>query len=334
MLPGTKKYPYIFSPVQIGKLWAKNRIKYASTETNYNYSDGFVSEKELAYIEAHARGGSGIVTTQGAYTDPRGEGQGYVGMMGIWDDKFIPGLKKMADIIHQGDALACLQLMHCGRVGGINLDYTVGPSVIQQRLRRFRPPRKMSIPSVEECIQEHIDGARRAVEAGYDIIEISGIVGYLISNFVSSYTNWRSDEYGGDIQGRCAFMRKIVEGIRNEIGPDIALGIRLCGWFCYLQGYPHGQVALCGGAHKKGSEHPDQHGLPSLCPGNTRKSDCRGKTGYLGDVSTTDRRSCSPQQDHVGQTGRYHSLYRVPGLPGPSIPGCTGHLYGSSLMQS
>ncbi|TSA24434.1 MAG: FAD-binding protein [Bacteroidetes bacterium] len=230
MLPGEKKYPHIFSPVRIGKFWAKNRIKYASTETNYNYSDGFVSEKELAYIEAHARGGSGIVTTQGAYTDPRGEGQGYVGMMGIWDDKFIPGLKKMADIIHQGDALACLQLMHCGRVGGINLPYTVGPSAIPQRLRRFRPQRKMSIPEVEDCIREHIDGARRAVEAGYEIIEISGIVGYLISNFVSSYTNWRSDEYGGDIDGRCTFMRKIVEGIRKEIGNDAALGIRLCGW--------------------------------------------------------------------------------------------------------
>jgi len=230
MLPGEKKYPHIFSPIKIGKVWARNRIKYASTETNFNYNDGFISEKELAYIEAHARGGSGIVTTQGAYIDPRGEGQGYVGMMGIWDDKFIPGLKAMADVIHRGDALACLQLMHCGRVGGINLPYTVGPSAIRQRLRRFRPQRKMSIPEIEECIQEHIDGARRAVEAGYDIIEISGIVGYLISNFVSKLTNWRSDEYGGDIKGRCTFARKIIEGIRQEIGPDIPIGIRLCGW--------------------------------------------------------------------------------------------------------
>jgi 2,4-dienoyl-CoA reductase (NADPH2) len=88
----------------------------------------------------------------------------------------------------------------------------------------------MSIPEVEECIKEHIDGARRAVEAGYDIIEISGIVGYLLSNFVSSYTNWRSDEYGGDIHGRCSMVRKIIEGIREEIGSDKAIGIRLCGW--------------------------------------------------------------------------------------------------------
>ncbi|NQS99255.1 MAG: FAD-dependent oxidoreductase [candidate division Zixibacteria bacterium] len=230
MLPGEKRYPHIFSPIKIGELWAKNRIKYASTETNYNYSDGFVSEKELAYIEAHARGGSGIVTTQGAYTDPKGEGQGYVGMMGIWDDKYIPGLKKMADIIHQGDALACLQLMHCGRVGGINLPYTVGPSAVPQRLRRFRPQREMTVEDIEMCIQEHIEGAVRAVEAGYKIIEVSGIVGYLISNFVSSYTNKRADDYGGEIFDRCTFMRKIVEGIRQEVDDDIAVGIRLCGW--------------------------------------------------------------------------------------------------------
>ncbi len=230
MLPGEKKYPHIFSPIQIGKVWVKNRIKYASTETNYNYSDGFVSEKELAYIEAHARGGSGIVTTQGAYTDPRGEGQGYVGMMGIWDDKFIPGLKKMADVIHQGDAVACLQLMHCGRVGGINLPYTVGPSAVPQRLRRFRPVKEMTVAEIEECIQEHIDGARRAVEAGYEIIEISGIVGYLISNYISKYTNKREDTYGGEIDGRSTFARKIIEGIRQEVSDDVAIGIRLCGW--------------------------------------------------------------------------------------------------------
>ncbi len=230
MLPGEKKYPHIFSPIQIGKLWAKNRIKYASTETNYNFSDGFVSEKELSYIEAHARGGSGIVTTQGAYTDPRGEGQGYVGMMGIWDDKYIPGLKRMADVIHQGDALSCLQLMHCGRVGGINLDYTVGPSSVPQRLRRFRPQREMTVEDIEQCIQDHIDGARRAVEAGHEIIEISGIVGYLISNFISSYINKREDDFGGNIFKRSEFMRRIVAGIRKEVGPDIALGIRLCGW--------------------------------------------------------------------------------------------------------
>ncbi|RPJ53239.1 MAG: FAD-dependent oxidoreductase, partial [Methanobacteriota archaeon] len=229
MRPGELKYPLIFSPYRIGKMEVKNRIKYASTETNFNYGDGFVSEKEIAYMEAQARGGAGIVTTQGAFTDPRGEGKGYVGMMGIWDDKFIPGLKRICDVIHNYDAKAILQLMHCGRVGGIELDYTVGPSVVKQRVPRFREPKEMTVAEIEECIQEHIDGARRCQEAGYDGVEISGIVGYLISNFVSSYTNKRTDEYGGDIHGRCTMMRKIVEGIRKQVGPDFPIIIRLCG---------------------------------------------------------------------------------------------------------
>jgi 2,4-dienoyl-CoA reductase (NADPH2) len=229
MKPGERKYPHIFSPFRIGKMELKNRIKYASTETNFNYGDGFVSDKEVAYMEAQARGGPGIVTSQGAFTDPRGEGKGYVGMMGIWNDEFIPGLKRIADVIHAYDSKAILQLMHCGRVGGVELDYTVGPSVVKQRIPRFREPVEMTVEEIEMCIREHVDGARRCQEAGYDGVEISGIVGYLISNFISSYTNKRTDAYGGDVVGRSAFMRKIVEGIRKQCGPDYPIIIRLCG---------------------------------------------------------------------------------------------------------
>ena len=229
MLPGEKRYPHIFSPGKLGKLETKNRIKYASTETNFNYRDGYVADKEVAYMEAQARGGAGIVTTQGAYTDSKGEGKGYVGMMAIWDDKFIPGLKRIADVIRKYDALSVLQLMHCGRVGGIHLDYTVGPSVVDQRLPRFRPPREMTKEQIELCIAEHVQGARRCVEAGFDAVEISGIVGYLLSNFISSYTNQRTDEFGGNVKGRAEFPRRIVEGIRKEVGPDYPIIIRLCG---------------------------------------------------------------------------------------------------------
>lgn len=229
MRAGEKKYPHIFSPLKIGPVTVKNRIKYASTETNFNTRDGFVTDVEVGYMEAQAKGGAGIVTTQGAFTDPRGEGKGYVGMMGIWDDKYIPGLKRIADAIKSNGSVSCLQLMHCGRVGGVELEYTVGPSAVPQKLPRFRPQREMSVEEIKQCIQEHVDGARRAVEAGFEMVEISGIVGYLVSNFISSYTNIRTDEYGGDIVGRCRFMREIIEGCRKAIGPNIALGIRLCG---------------------------------------------------------------------------------------------------------
>ncbi|MFC1572043.1 FAD-dependent oxidoreductase [Candidatus Eisenbacteria bacterium] len=228
MKPGEKKYPHIFSPGNIGKMEVKNRIKYASTETNFNYGDGYVSDKEVAYMEAQARGGSGMVTTQGAYTDTRGEGQGYVGMMSIADDKFIPGLKRISDVIHKHGAKSVLQLMHCGRVGGVNLEYTVGPSEVKQRIPRFREPVEMTKEQIEICVAEHIEGARRCVEAGYDAVEISGIVGYLLSNFLSSYTNKRTDEYGGSVEGRSRFMTDIVSGIRKKVGPDYPIIIRLC----------------------------------------------------------------------------------------------------------
>jgi 2,4-dienoyl-CoA reductase (NADPH2) len=228
MKPGEKKYPHVFSPGKLGNVEVKNRIKYASTETNFNFGDGFVSDKEVAYMEAQARGGAGMVTTQGAYTDPRGEGQGYVGMMGIWDDKYIPGLKKIADAIRKHDSVSVLQLMHCGRVGGINLEYTVGPSQVKQRIPRFREPVEMTEEMIEAAIQEHVDGAVRCRKAGFDAVEISGIVGYLVSNFVSSYTNQRTDKWGGSLENRARFMTEIVSRIRRAVGDDYPIVIRLC----------------------------------------------------------------------------------------------------------
>ncbi len=85
-------YPHVFSPGRIGCLTAKNRIKYAATESNFNTQDGFVTDREIAYLSAQAAGGAGIVTTQGAYPDKRGEGKGFRGTMSIADDRFIPGL--------------------------------------------------------------------------------------------------------------------------------------------------------------------------------------------------------------------------------------------------
>ena len=148
-------------------------------------------------------------------------------MMAIYDDRFIPGLKQIADAIHKHDSVACLQLMHCGRVGGVELDYTVGPSEVPQRLPRFRPPREMTVEMIEQCVDEHVKAAIRTAEADYDIIEISGIVGYLLSNFISPYTNTRTDAFGGTPEKRAEFPRRIVEGIRKVV--DMPIVIRLCG---------------------------------------------------------------------------------------------------------
>ncbi|MCX8021766.1 MAG: FAD-dependent oxidoreductase [Syntrophorhabdaceae bacterium] len=224
-----EKYTHLFSPGQIGPIKTKNRIKYAATETNFNYGNGYVSDREVAYMEAQARGGAAIVTTQGAYPDPKGEGKGFKGMMSIADDRFIPGLARIAEAIKKHGALSCIQILHCGREGGVDLDYCLMPSYVPQRLSYFKKPRVMTDEEIKSAIYDHRRAARRALDAGYDMIELSGIVGYLISTFISSYTNKRQDHYGGDIKARCRLMMEIIHAVKEEVGGDFPVGIRLCG---------------------------------------------------------------------------------------------------------
>ncbi len=227
--PGAKKYPNLFKPIQIGNLIVPNRIKYAATEDNLNGHDGFVTDAGVEYMRQRAMGVvGGLCFMQGVYMDEKRQGQGYVGQAAAWDDKFIPGLKRIADAIHEQRAVAGYQLMDCGRVGAVEVDYCHGPSAVPQRLRIFKPVQEMTKDDIKTMIQQHIDAARRGVEAGFDIMEISGIVGYLISNFISSYTNRRTDEYGGDIRGRMRATVEIIQGVKDVCGPDIPVGIRLC----------------------------------------------------------------------------------------------------------
>ncbi len=227
--PGAKAYPHLFKQIQIGNLIVPNRIKYAATEENLNDLNGFVTDADVAYMKSRAEGVvGGLCFMQGVYMDEARKGQGYVGQAACWDDKYVPGLKRLADAIHGEKAIAGFQLMDCGRVGAVEVDSGHGPSTVPQRLRIFKPMYEMTNAEVKEMVQQSVDAARRGVEAGFDIIEISGIVGYLISNFLSSYTNRRTDEYGGDIRGRSQAMVEIIQGVKEVCGPDIPVGIRLC----------------------------------------------------------------------------------------------------------
>jgi len=227
--PGAKAYPHLFKPIQIGELVVPNRIKYAATEENLNDRHGFITDHGTEYMRWRAKGVvGGLCFMQGVYMDEKGQGQGYVGQAAAWDDKYIPGLKRLADAIHGEKAVAGFQLMDCGRVGAVEVDYGHAPSMVPQRLRVFKPMKEMSKDEIKAMVQQHIDAARRGVGAGFDIIEISGIVGYLISNFISSYTNRRTDEYGGDIRGRMQAVVEIIQGVKAKIPADVPLGIRLC----------------------------------------------------------------------------------------------------------
>jgi len=228
--PATAELTHLMSPVKIGAFTLSNRVKYAACSvSNFNHRDGSISDREMARMEIIARTGAGMITNQGAYPDPRGEGKAYHRMLSIADDRFIPGFAKVADLIHAGGAVAIQQILHGGRYGGIDLDYCMQPSEREQTLRHFRPPRAMSIADIERCLEEHAAAARRSIEAGYDGVEITSFMGYLLSNFISSFTNERTDRYGGSLENRCRFMVELMAAIRTEIGPDKLLIVRLNG---------------------------------------------------------------------------------------------------------
>ncbi|OGQ74472.1 MAG: NADH oxidase [Deltaproteobacteria bacterium RIFCSPLOWO2_12_FULL_60_16] len=228
--PGIARYPNIFSALKVGGAICRNRVKYAACSvSNFNTRDGSITDREYARMEVIARTGAGMITNQGAYPDSEGAGKAYYRQLSIADDQYIPGFRKIADMLHRGGAIAIQQILHAGRYGGIDLDHCVQPSEVPQTLRHFRPPRQMSRDDIRRCVQDHCQASRRAMEAGFDGVEITAFMGYLLANFLSPFTNRRTDEYGGSLENRGRFMVELLDAIREAIGKDRLLIIRLNG---------------------------------------------------------------------------------------------------------
>ncbi len=227
--PGELKLAHLFRPGRIGKFPTRNLIKYgACCVSNYNTRDGFITERELARTRVIAGTGCGIVTNQGAYPDPLGEGKAYFRQIAIYDDKFLPQFEQIAGFIHDAGAVAIQQILHAGRYGGIDLGYCVQPSIVPQTLPHFRPPRELTRDQIHDVVRQHADAARRAVKAGFDGTEVTSFMGYLLATFNSKFTNHRTDEYGGTVENRGRFMRELIDAIKQAT-PENPLIVRLSG---------------------------------------------------------------------------------------------------------
>ncbi len=225
-----KNFSNIFAKGKIGKYETLNRIKWAACcVSNFNNRDGSYSEREYARDRVIAKMGCGIITNQGAYPDKIGLGKAYSTQISINDDKYIPGLKKVADIFHSSGAIAIQQILHGGRYGGIDLDYCIQPSPVEQTLKHFRPPHEMSVEQIYEAIQDHAEASLRAKKAGFEGVEITSFMGYLLSNFLSPFTNRRKDEWGGSPENRGRFMVETIKAIKRLCGDDFLLSVRLNG---------------------------------------------------------------------------------------------------------
>jgi 2,4-dienoyl-CoA reductase (NADPH2) len=227
--PGEQKLKHLFQPGQFGRFKTKNMIKYgACCVSNYNSRDGYITPRELARTRVIAGTGCGIITNQGAYPDPLGEGKSYFRQVALFDDKFLPQFETIAGYIHDNGGVAIQQILHAGRYGGIDLGYCIQPSVVPQTLPHFRPPREVSKEQIRAIVQQHAEAAQRAIRAGFDGTEVTSFMGYLLANFNSRFTNQRTDEYGGSIENRGRFMRELIDAIKQAT-PGNPLVIRLNG---------------------------------------------------------------------------------------------------------
>jgi len=227
MNAGEAKLPDLFKPGRIAGHDTANRIKYgACCVSNYNERDGRISACELARTRVIAATGCGIITNQGAYPDPRGEGKAYFRQVALHDDRFLPEFETIAGFIRERGAIGIQQILHAGRYGGIDLGYCIQPSVVPQTLPHFRPPREITKEQIRETIRDHAEAAKRAIRAGFHGTEVTSFMGYLLANFNSKFTNRRTDEFGGSLENRGRFMRELIDAIKQAT-PEHPLVIRL-----------------------------------------------------------------------------------------------------------
>jgi 2,4-dienoyl-CoA reductase-like NADH-dependent reductase (Old Yellow Enzyme family)/thioredoxin reductase len=221
-------FPALFRPGDIGGLRLKNRLIMPAMGTQLSDAEGKATERLLDYYRARARGGVGLITPQFASVSSDATLRF---TMAIYDDSHIPDWKRVVDAVHEAGAKICIQLMHIGLLflysgflpGGMSIPV---PSLVPW-LRAGMPYRELTEEDIDRYIADFAEGARRAKEAGADAVELHACHGCLVGTFLSPVTNRRTDQYGGSVENRARFARRIVEGMREKVGPQLAILVRI-----------------------------------------------------------------------------------------------------------
>lgn len=231
MRAAKQKFAQLMQPGRIANMTVKNRVVSAPMVTGYATRDGMVSERMLRFYAEKARGGVGLIVVEYSYVDREGSKSAYC-QLGVYDDECIIGLAQLAEAIQENGAKACLQIEHCGRQKFIGTFPMVAPSRVPwEALLQMGGviPTELSIEEIQVIVESFGDAARRTKQAGFDMVEIHGAHGYLITNFLSPHTNRRTDMYGGSLQERMRFGLEVAENVRKKVGPDYPVCVRLSG---------------------------------------------------------------------------------------------------------
>ncbi|MCQ2477242.1 MAG: FAD-dependent oxidoreductase [Clostridia bacterium] len=225
-------YPNLLSPAKIGKVEIRNKTVMAAMGMSQS-TDGFVNTAVLNHYSERAKGGVGAIVVEVTCVDAP-LGLNTKGMLIIDDDKYIPGMTELAEVIHKGGSKAFLQISHTGRGArrAIIGDRPVGPSEVAMPYSFMmglanETPRALTIPEIKEIEEKYAQAALRAKKAGFDGVEIHSVGYYLGQQFLSKTANIRTDEYGGSRKNRIRFLLNIVHRIRELCGEDFAIIVKL-----------------------------------------------------------------------------------------------------------
>lgn len=215
--------PKISDPIKIGKMEVKNRVVAAPTYCGYADEEGYVTQRLIDLYEERAKGGAGLVTVEVARIRP--EDRMFHRMLGAHSDRHIPGLSELAYVIHLAGAKASLQIQHSGRQS--NPQVTGVQPVAPSARAPFGgvTPRVLTTEECEELLEQFALAAGRVKAAGFDAVMYHGTHGFLIQQFMSSYTNDRQDKYGD----RLAFVTELIKKTRAVVGEDFPLIMRMSG---------------------------------------------------------------------------------------------------------
>ncbi len=221
-----ENFRYLFSPLTVKGKEIKNRIYQPALVMGLSDEEGNVTPEISDFYVKRAKGGVGLIVIGGVYADRRGKG--YYGMLAMDRDDLIEQYKKLIDAMKPYGTISLVQIMDTGRyarskVSGLE---PVAPSAVPCKLTG-QTPKEMTIDEVEEYKGRIVKAVKRAALAGFDGVEFHAGMGYLINQFLSSFTNRRNDEYGGDIKARMKFLVEIIEESKEVVPPDFVIGCRV-----------------------------------------------------------------------------------------------------------
>lgn len=221
-------FPNIFSSGRIGKMELKNRFVMPPIVRNYADTDGLVTNRYVAHIKRIAQGGVGMIILEASFIRP--DGKGFVNELGLHADSVIPGLKRLANAAHKHDVKIGIQLYHAGRQTSSKTTgvQPIAPSPIPDPTI-MEIPHALTLKEIKEVEEAYAKAAIRAKKAGMDFVEIHGAHGYLITQFLSPFSNRRTDAYGGTFEKRLRFLEDVCMAVRKAVGTDFPVTLRLSG---------------------------------------------------------------------------------------------------------